>query len=93
MFEGDKLPLECRASVIDPQTRMYWLREGVVVETNRSKGVFVLTRQSPDRTVMLHSLVLEGLKVANRGEWFCMVSTPQVNKSLRKSVFWISDLV
>lgn len=79
VFEGDKLPLECRAQVIDPQTKMYWLRQGEVVETNRSAGVFVLTRKSPDHTVMLHSLVLDDLKVTNRGEWLCMVSTPQGN--------------
>lgn len=86
VFEGDKLPLECRAQVIDPQTKMYWLRNGEVVETNRSTGVFVLTRKSPDHTVMLHSLVLDDLKVLNRGEWLCMVSTPQGNVSMAANI-------
>ena len=79
VFEGDKLPFECRATVTDVETKMFWLRNGEVVETNRTTGVFVLTRLSPDRTVMLHSLVLEELKVPNRGEWLCMVSTPKVS--------------
>ena len=72
----------------DVDTKMFWLRNGEVVETNRSTGVFVLTRLSPDRTVMLHSLVLEELKVPNRGEWLCMVSTPKVSGVLTLENFF-----
>ena len=78
VFEGDKLPFQCRASVVDPDTKMYWLRYGQVVETNRSTGIFVLSSHVADNTVMMHSLVLEDLKSTQKGVWECMVSTPQV---------------
>ena len=78
VFEGDKIPFDCQASIVDPRTQMFWLRNGLVVETNRSRGVFIHTRRSPDNTVMMHSMVLENLKSPNSGEWLCLVSTPQV---------------
>ncbi|XP_060572173.1 adhesion G protein-coupled receptor A3-like [Ruditapes philippinarum] len=79
VFEGDKLPFDCQASVVDPNTKMFWLRRGAVVETNRSQGIFIHTRKTPDNTVMMHSLVLEDLKSPQSGKWLCLVSTPQGN--------------
>ena len=35
VFEGDKIPFECRASVVDPETKILWLREGHIVISNR----------------------------------------------------------
>ena len=88
VFEGDKLPFDCRASVVDPNTSMFWLRHSAVVETNRSLGIFVHTRHSPDNTVMMHSLVLEDLKLQHSGEWLCLVSTPQVGFQNTNYICW-----
>lgn len=82
VFEGDKIPFECQASIVDPKTSMYWLRAGKVVETDRTQGIFISTWESPDSTVMTHSLVLEDLKFVQEGHWLCLVSTPQVNISI-----------
>lgn len=79
VFEGDKIPIECQASIVHPKTEMSWLRHRELVVTNRSQGIFTNTRKNLDHTIMTHSLVLENLKAQNAGEWVCLVSTPQVN--------------
>ncbi|WAR21925.1 AGRA1-like protein [Mya arenaria] len=28
VFEGDKIPFDCQASIVDPKTEMFWLRDG-----------------------------------------------------------------
>ncbi|KAL4232013.1 hypothetical protein ACF0H5_009591 [Mactra antiquata] len=91
VFEGDKIPFDCRASIIDPNTKMFWLRHGSVVETNRSQGIFVLTRKSMDNTVMIHTLVLENLKSTRAGDWMCLVSTPQGNDTKTVSLVVIDS--
>ncbi|KAK3607062.1 hypothetical protein CHS0354_039716 [Potamilus streckersoni] len=90
VFEGDKLPFECRASIIDPDTKMYWLRNGEIVENNRSAGILVLNIQSGDHTIMRQSLVLEDLKTKHSGGWQCLVSTPQGNVTKNISITVIS---
>ncbi|XP_076439680.1 adhesion G protein-coupled receptor A2-like [Babylonia areolata] len=80
VFEGDKLPFECRASVIHPRTSIAWVREGqeeVEMSTNKTAGVFVHTSYSPDRTIVSHSLVVENLDKSHEGIWSCQVTTPQ----------------
>ncbi|KAL8623643.1 hypothetical protein ACOMHN_051085 [Nucella lapillus] len=67
VFEGDKLPFECRASVIHPRTLIAWVREG-----GRGRGSY-----SPDRTIVSHSLVVENLHKDHEGVWSCQVTTPQ----------------
>ena len=75
VFEGDKLPFECRASVIHPRTNIAWVREGgnIVITTNKTAGIFVHTSYSPDRTIVLHSLVVENLDKSHGGIWSCQV--------------------
>ncbi|XP_041370452.1 adhesion G protein-coupled receptor A3-like [Gigantopelta aegis] len=77
VFEGDKLPFECRASVIHQKTKIFWMRKNVTIKTNKTAGVFVHTLMSPDRTVITHSLVVENLQKSHTGNWSCQVSTPQ----------------
>ncbi|XP_013403689.1 adhesion G protein-coupled receptor A3 isoform X1 [Lingula anatina] len=91
VFQGDKLPFECRASVLDQTTRMMWLRGGQLVSTNKSAGVYVHTALSPDQTVMTHSLVLEHLTVQNSGAWDCSVVTEYGNVSRSVNILVVSS--
>lgn len=91
VFEGDKLPFECRASVIDPATKMSWLRGGREVRTNRTIGIYVHTAKSPDKTIMTQSLALESLEKQHNGIWQCRVSTPQGEVSKSVTITVISD--
>ncbi|XP_063435452.1 adhesion G protein-coupled receptor A3-like [Mytilus trossulus] len=79
VFEGDKLPFECRASVIDRNTKMVWIRKEEIVETNRKKGIIVHTSNSRDQSIMIHHLVLEELSKNDSGIWQCRVTSPQGN--------------
>lgn len=79
VFEGDKLPFECRASVIDRNTKMVWIRKEEIVETNRKKGIIVHTSESRDQSIMIHHLVLEELSKNDSGIWQCRVTSPQGN--------------
>ena len=90
VFQGDKLPFVCRASVIDSSTRMVWIREGKPVLTNKTVGIFVHTRYSPDRTVMINSLVLEKLALKDSGIWQCRVQTMRGNVSKTVNIIVIS---
>ncbi|XP_060079222.1 adhesion G protein-coupled receptor A3-like [Ylistrum balloti] len=81
VFEGDKIPFECQASVVDDNMHMFWVRKGGVVTTNRSAGIFVHTYPSQDRTMMTHRLLLNNLGKDDTGIWQCMVTTPQGNVS------------
>ncbi|KAK3095548.1 hypothetical protein FSP39_015980 [Pinctada imbricata] len=91
VFEGDKLPFECRASVIDKNTQMVWMRSGRVVETNRSHGIIVRTDNSQDGSLRIHTLVLENLMLNDSGAWRCMVTTPQGNVSNDINIVVISN--
>ncbi|XP_052102623.1 adhesion G protein-coupled receptor A3-like [Mytilus californianus] len=79
VFEGDKLPFECRASVIDRNTKMVWIRKEEIVETNRKRGIIVHTSESRDQSIMIHHLVLEELSKNDSGIWQCRVTSPQGN--------------
>lgn len=91
VFEGDKIPLICRASIINRETRMVWLRRGEVVSTNRSVGIFVITEETPDKSTMIHTLMLQHLTEEDSGVWQCMVTTPQGNVSTDITIVVISN--
>ncbi|XP_061192775.1 adhesion G protein-coupled receptor A3-like [Saccostrea echinata] len=91
VFEGDKIPLICRASIINRKTRMVWMRRGEVVSTNRSIGIFVITEKTPDQTTMIHTLMLQHLTEGDSGVWQCMVTTPQGNVSTNINILVISN--
>ena len=90
VFQGDKLPFVCRASVVDSSTHMLWIRGDGPVLTNKTAGVFVHTRYSPDRTVMINSLVLERLALKDSGIWQCRVQTMRGNVSKTVNIVVIS---
>ncbi|KAK7468009.1 hypothetical protein BaRGS_00036753, partial [Batillaria attramentaria] len=79
VFEGDKLPFECRASVVHTKTHIAWVREAgkLVVTNNKTAGIFVHTSMSPDKTIIIQSLVVENLDKSHEGVWSCQVTTPQ----------------
>ena len=91
VFEGDKLPFDCRASIIDPSTVMYWVRKGKAVGTNRTLGIMVYTQLTPDHTEMTASLIVEHLTVTDSGIWECFVHTSRGNVSKTVNIVVISD--
>ncbi|CAI9736360.1 adhesion G protein-coupled receptor A3-like [Octopus vulgaris] len=81
VFEGDKLPFECRAFKIDDEAEMFWVRKGKRMHTNRTAGIFLHETYIPDRQIMINRLVIEKLNKNHQGVWECQVTTPRGNVS------------
>lgn len=90
MFAGDKLPFQCRASLVDPSMTMSWQHDGVVVASNRSLGVFVHAQPLPDELLMT-TMVLERLLVAHSGTWKCLVESTSGNVSKSVNVVVLAE--
>lgn len=41
VFRGDRLPLQCTASSLDPSVALQWLHDGQVVTTMEDRGVYL----------------------------------------------------
>ncbi|CAH1785132.1 unnamed protein product [Owenia fusiformis] len=91
VFEGDKLPFECQASILDESTKMLWVRKGEPVEANHTIGIYVHYDKTPDETVLINRLVLEDLTVEHTGIWECLVLTQRGNISRDVNIIVISD--
>lgn len=91
VFQGDKLPFECRASVLEPNTKIAWIRNGEELTTNKSMGVLLDIQYSPDKSVVVNRLVLEDLDMDNSGIWKCQVTTPQGSISKSVNIIVISE--
>ncbi|GAB1607592.1 adhesion G protein-coupled receptor A3-like [Argonauta hians] len=81
VFEGDKLPFECRAFKIDAAAEMFWVRKGERMRTNRTAGIFLHQTFIHDRQIMINRLVIEKLDRGHQGVWECQVTTPRGNVS------------
>lgn len=81
VFEGDKLPFECRAFKSDEHSEMFWIREGKRLSTNRTAGIFLHEMYIHDRQIMITRLVIEKLAKSHQGIWECQVTTPRGNVS------------
>lgn len=79
VFQGDKLPFECHASVIPGKMEVAWFRDGQLVTTNKTIGVYVNRSHNVDRTVINHRLVVESLDASHAGEWSCVLTTATGN--------------
>ncbi|ELU04140.1 hypothetical protein CAPTEDRAFT_219588 [Capitella teleta] len=90
VFQGDRLPFECRASVIDDSMQMSWVRGDAAVLTNRSLGISVEKKRLPDRT-LVSTLLLERLSPDQSGVWRCLIQTPRGNSSKSVSIIVLSN--
>ncbi|KAK6177945.1 hypothetical protein SNE40_012804 [Patella caerulea] len=91
VFEGDKLPFECSASVLHSRTNITWLRGAIPVTSNKTAGIFVHTQYTPDKTRITHSLAIKNLDKSHSGQWYCQVSTPQGKVSQGVNISVISN--
>jgi len=41
VFHGDRLPLQCTASRLDPTVELRWRHEGLAVTTREDRGIYV----------------------------------------------------
>lgn len=41
VFHGDRLPLQCTASYLDPSVELLWRHNGHIVTTQEDRGIYV----------------------------------------------------
>lgn len=93
VFQGDKLPFECHASVAPGKMEIAWFRGGHQVTTNKTVGVSVNTTHNLDYTVITHHLLVESLDTSHAGEWSCVVSTDIGNLTKTVSAYFVICLI
>ena len=91
VFPGDRLPLECRASVTDSESSMLWVREQAVLSNETDTRYYVLETYVEDGKIAVHRLVIEKVQTEDSGVWRCLIQTPEGNVSKSVNVVVISD--
>ena len=56
VFQGDEIPFECKATLVDDSTRVVWFRSGKLVESNLTAGVTVSSK--PQQDLVVNNLLL-----------------------------------
>lgn len=61
VFQGDRLPLQCTATYLDPSVELRWHHNGQVVTTQEDRGVYV------EETLLHDCCLLTRYKKEERG--------------------------
>ncbi|XP_029691011.1 adhesion G protein-coupled receptor A3 [Takifugu rubripes] len=81
VFRGDRLPLQCTASYLDPSVELRWLHDGRAVTTLEDGGVYVEETLLHDCCLLTSEVVLSNIDVGISGIWECVVSSSRGNAS------------
>lgn len=91
VFKGDELKFICRASVVEENMKMFWVRKDIAMETNTSLGMATETRYSSDRSEMTSALRIDALDVEDSGIWKCFVLTSRGNVTKDVNIVVMSE--
>ena len=93
VFAGDKLPFQCRASLLANNSNMMmsWQHDGAVVVSNRSLGIFIHSSPVLADKLLMTTMVLERLVVAHSGTWKCVVESLGGNVSKSVNVVVLAE--
>ncbi|KAK6468476.1 adhesion G protein-coupled receptor A2-like [Huso huso] len=81
VFQGDRLPLQCTAALLDNSTSVRWRHNGHSVTSDPEAGVWLEDSVLHDCTLVTSELILSSVRVAANGKWECVVSTERGNVS------------
>uniref|UniRef100_A0A8C9XZG1 Adhesion G protein-coupled receptor A1 n=1 Tax=Sander lucioperca TaxID=283035 RepID=A0A8C9XZG1_SANLU len=83
VFRGDRLPLQCTASYLDPSVELRWRHNGHSVTTQEDRGVYV-------EETLLHDccleVILSNIDVGTAGIWECLVTSSRGNTSQQMEI-------
>eukprot|EP00064_Thunnus_orientalis_P013159 superscaffoldBa00002105_g13196 len=94
VFQGDRLPLQCTATYLDPSVELRWHHNGHVVTTQEERGVYVEETLLHDCCLMTslrsHSssseVILSNIDVGIAGIWECLVTSSRGNSSRQMEI-------
>ncbi|XP_019942969.2 LOW QUALITY PROTEIN: adhesion G protein-coupled receptor A3 [Paralichthys olivaceus] len=86
VFRGDRLPLQCTASYVDPSVELRWRHNGHTVTTQEDRGVYVEKTLLHDCCLLTSEVVLSNIDVGIAGIWECMVTSSRGNTSQQMEI-------
>uniref|UniRef100_A0AAR2K1S4 Adhesion G protein-coupled receptor A1 n=1 Tax=Pygocentrus nattereri TaxID=42514 RepID=A0AAR2K1S4_PYGNA len=82
VFRGDRLPLQCTASYLDPSFTLTWSHERRPVGTQEEIGVYVEESIIHDCCLITSELILSNVDADVSGNWQCHVTSSRGNSSI-----------
>ncbi|XP_050932642.1 LOW QUALITY PROTEIN: adhesion G protein-coupled receptor A3 [Lates calcarifer] len=86
VFRGDRLPLQCTASYVDPSVELRWRHNGHVVATHEDRGVYVEETLLHDCCLLTSEVILSNIDVGIAGIWECLVTSSRGNTSQQMEI-------
>ncbi|XP_047459531.1 adhesion G protein-coupled receptor A3 [Mugil cephalus] len=81
VFRGDRLPLQCTASYLDPSVELRWRHNDQIVTTQDEHGVYVEETLLHDCCLLTSEVILTNIDVGISGIWECLVTSSRGNTS------------
>ncbi|XP_073402612.1 adhesion G protein-coupled receptor A1 isoform X2 [Dendrobates tinctorius] len=75
VFHGDRLPFHCTATYMSGISDIYWLHDGLQVESNEENGIYVEESAIHDCCLITRDLILSSVDVESSGIWECQVNS------------------
>uniref|UniRef100_W5L5D0 Adhesion G protein-coupled receptor A1 n=1 Tax=Astyanax mexicanus TaxID=7994 RepID=W5L5D0_ASTMX len=82
VFRGDRLPLQCTVSYLDPSVTLTWSHEQQPVHTQEERGVYVEKSIIHDCCLITSELILSNVDADVSGNWQCHVTSSRGNSSI-----------
>uniref|UniRef100_A0A8C7RGC2 Adhesion G protein-coupled receptor A1 n=1 Tax=Oncorhynchus mykiss TaxID=8022 RepID=A0A8C7RGC2_ONCMY len=86
VFRGDRLPLQCTVSYLDPSVTLLWHHNGDVVHSNEDRGVYVEDTLVHDCCLLTGEVVLSNINHSLSGIWECQVTSSRGNGSRQMEI-------
>uniref|UniRef100_A0A673WAA2 Adhesion G protein-coupled receptor A1 n=1 Tax=Salmo trutta TaxID=8032 RepID=A0A673WAA2_SALTR len=86
VFRGDRLPLQCTVSYLDPSVTLLWHHNGHIVHSNEDRGVYVEDTLVHDCCLLTGEVVLSNINHSLSGIWECQVTSSRGNRSRQMEI-------
>ncbi|XP_016342789.1 adhesion G protein-coupled receptor A3-like [Sinocyclocheilus anshuiensis] len=93
VFRGDRLPLQCAASFLDPTVRLSWSHEQRPVHTLEHRGLYVEDSIIHDCCLITSELILSNIDAGVSGNWQCHVTSSRGNSSIGMEIVVLETTV
>ncbi|KAF3842482.1 hypothetical protein F7725_024433 [Dissostichus mawsoni] len=74
VFRGDRLPLQCTASYLDPSVELRWRHNRRMVTTHEDRGIYVEDTLIHDCCLITSEVILSNIELGIGGTWECLVA-------------------
>ncbi|XP_057703612.1 adhesion G protein-coupled receptor A3 isoform X4 [Corythoichthys intestinalis] len=86
VFQGDRLPLQCTVTYLDPSVELHWHHNGHAVLMQEDRGVYVEDTLLHDCCLLTSEIILTNIDVGLTGTWECLVTSSRGNSSRQMEI-------